>query len=186
MKSSPIRWKMKSFVNILLYPSLSFPLHYTSYMLFNEYVWAGNDSFTLLSIINTSLLRSLKAQGALHHTKTEHYSWLPCTTALTCQKVLNSSNQRLAISRSYKISFCLVEKIMVSVKMLSISNKQFISHWQLFIVECLDRCACVCVCIVWTFCVVIIHTPIRTSASALASSVWGKWRFISSPSKSAL
>ena len=31
-----------------------------------------------------------------------------------------------------------------------------------------------------------IHTPISVSASALASSVCGKWRFISSPSKSAL
>ena len=28
--------------------------------------------------------------------------------------------------------------------------------------------------------------PMRTRASALASSVWGRWRFISSPSKSAL
>lgn len=31
-----------------------------------------------------------------------------------------------------------------------------------------------------------LHTPIKTSASAFASSVWGRWRFISSPSKSAL
>jgi len=29
-------------------------------------------------------------------------------------------------------------------------------------------------------------TPIRVMASAFASSVWGRWRFISSPSKSAL
>lgn len=33
---------------------------------------------------------------------------------------------------------------------------------------------------------IYIHTPIKTSASAFASSVWGRWRFISSPSKSAL
>lgn len=40
------------------------------------------------------------------------YSWLPHITALTCQEVLNSSNQGLAISWSDKISFGLKEKIM--------------------------------------------------------------------------
>ena len=38
----------------------------------------------------------------------------------------------------------------------------------------------------WAWKLYWIHTPIRVIASALASSVCGRWRFISSPSKSAL
>lgn len=46
-----------------------------------------------------------KAPEALQ--RLEHCKLLPHVTSPTCQKVLNSSNQRFPISRSDKVGFCL-------------------------------------------------------------------------------
>ena len=53
--------------------------------------------FSLPSMKHTSRLTSYK----------EHCNWRPHVVTLTCQEVLNSSDQRFAVSWSNKISFCL-------------------------------------------------------------------------------
>lgn len=95
--------------------------------------------------------------------------------ALTCQKVLNSSNQRFTVSWGDKISFSLEEKNLCQAAVNFLHNSIPRDSFQIPDVNTVP-----CVCAVTT------HTPMRTRASALASSVWGRWRFISSPSKSAL
>lgn len=101
-------------------------------------------------------------------------NWLLHITALTCQKVLNSSNQRFAIPWSDKISFCLKEDNNLCHAAINL--------WS----NAIPRDSFPIQDVRSETCVVMIHTPIRIRASALASSVWGRWRFISSPSKSAL
>ena len=67
--------------------------------------------------------------------------WLPHITALTCQKVLNSSNQRFTISWSDKISFGLKDKIIARVNPQFPNNKG--SRGELFTAECQRWWVCV-------------------------------------------
>ncbi len=95
--------------------------------------------------------------------QTDAEIWLAqaANAALTCQEVLNGSDQRLSVSWSDHISLRLCEE-----------HRKSLFHYQTQF-RGSDRYG-------------FSLTPMSTSASALASSVCGRWRFISSPSKSAL